>query len=298
MKIFISYSHRDKNIAENFYHQLKDNGFDVFWDNNILTGSNWGNSIQDNIIDADVVVLIVTENSITSKTFLTEAMMAVGYNKIKTNPRLFPYVSRNVPIPDFLQSIMCIIGTDSILDDSNRLIIELNKLKGTLLAEKVEINLDAYTEDVFNKLKSKEKINRGIAYGCYIFSILSLISTAILAMNFININQNGSSLAEAIQIFGSKVLFLAILIAISRLAFILGKSFMVEAIRNADRTHAISFGEFFIKVYGDEVTHSEFREVFGEWNIDKGSSFHTQDPKDFDPNVLSTLEIVKDALRK
>lgn len=68
---------------------------------------------------------------------------------------------------------------------------------------------------------------------------------------------------------------------------------MVEAIRNGDRIHAISFGKFYIRAYGREATRQEIKEVLGEWNIDKGSSFHTQDAKEIDPNILGVLELLK-----
>jgi hypothetical protein len=68
---------------------------------------------------------------------------------------------------------------------------------------------------------------------------------------------------------------------------------MVESIRNGDRIHAISFGKFYLNAYGDIATREEIKEVFGNWNIDNGSSFITQDAKDIDPNVLGALEIIK-----
>lgn len=90
------------------------------------------------------------------------------------------------------------------------------------------------------------------------------------------------------------VIILTALAALSRLMFILGKSFMVEAIRNGDRIHAISFGKFFIQAYGKQASRQEIRKVLGEWNIDKGSSFHTQDVKEIDPNILGILDALKD----
>ena len=89
------------------------------------------------------------------------------------------------------------------------------------------------------------------------------------------------------------VVILTVFAALSRLSFILGKSFMVEAIRNGDRIHAISFGKFYIQAYGKQASRQEIREVLGEWNIDKGSSFHTQDAKEIDPNILGILELLK-----
>jgi hypothetical protein len=101
------------------------------------------------------------------------------------------------------------------------------------------------------------------------------------------------SAIQSIEYIISNVLTLAIVIALSRLAFTLGKAFMTNALRNEDRIHAISFGEFFINAYGDEATHDEVRAVFSDWNIDKGTSFYSQSSNDFDPNVMSALNLIK-----
>ena len=72
---------------------------------------------------------------------------------------------------------------------------------------------------------------------------------------------------------------------------------MVEAIRNSDRIHAISFGEFYLNAYGKVATRDEVREVFGKWNIDNGSSFISQSPKDYDPQILENLVLAVEALK-
>lgn len=95
----------------------------------------------------------------------------------------------------------------------------------------------------------------------------------------------------------SGVLTLVLILALGRLLFILGKSFMVEAIRNSDRIHAISFGEFYLNAYGKVATRDEVREVFGKWNIDNGSSFISQSPKDYDPQILENLVLAVEALK-
>lgn len=72
---------------------------------------------------------------------------------------------------------------------------------------------------------------------------------------------------------------------------------MVESIRNSDRIHAISFGEFYLNVYGKVATRDEVREVFGNWNIDNGSSFISQSPKDYDPQILENIALALDGLK-
>lgn len=42
----------------------------------------------------------------------------------------------------------------------------------------------------------------------------------------------------------------------------------------------------------------DVREVFGNWNIDNGSSFITHHPKDFDPQILEAFNVLKSAVKK
>jgi hypothetical protein len=90
------------------------------------------------------------------------------------------------------------------------------------------------------------------------------------------------------------VVVIGLLGALSRFSFTLGKSFMVESLRNADRIHAISFGQFYLEAFGEHAEWSEIKEAFQHWNIDKGSSFMQQNVKDIDPEILKTaIEIAK-----
>ena len=83
-------------------------------------------------------------------------------------------------------------------------------------------------------------------------------------------------------------------LAFSRLSFTLGKAHMVEALRNADRKHAISYGEFYLNAKGKDIDWSELKEAFQHWNIDKGSAFSLQNSDDFDPKLLEkALELAK-----
>ena len=90
------------------------------------------------------------------------------------------------------------------------------------------------------------------------------------------------------------VVVVGLLISLAKYAFSLGKSFMVEALRNADRRHAISFGKFYLRAHGSAVDWAEVKEVFQHWNIDKGSQFIGQQAADLDPQLFAmAIEIAK-----
>ena len=69
---------------------------------------------------------------------------------------------------------------------------------------------------------------------------------------------------------------------------------MSESLKSADRMHAISFGKFYLKVYGSDDTWPELKEVFQHWNIDRSSSFSSQTTAEFDPKIIeSMLEFIR-----
>ena len=206
-----------------------------------------------------------------------------------------------------IANLLCLVGTSDINSDLLKITYELNKIKGTIFAQqdinekrvsRIEISLDSYLTDVFRKLERNELKDQLLAYFCYILSIAFLIAIIpfILRINLSYLHE--LDIIDTIVYSVKNIVGLSVLAALSRLAFILGKSFMVEAIRNGDRIHAISFGRFFIQAYGREATRQEIREVLGDWNIDKGSSFQTQDAKEIDPNIYGALDSLKSYFNK
>lgn len=78
------------------------------------------------------------------------------------------------------------------------------------------------------------------------------------------------------------VVLSALDISICRFLFLLGKSFMVEAIRCADRAHAIGLGRLYLKLFKGKFKWEELRDVLQSWNIDNGSAFIDLDAKDIE----------------
>ena len=68
---------------------------------------------------------------------------------------------------------------------------------------------------------------------------------------------------------------------------------MNESQKISDRKHAISFGEFALKVSKDPIKYQELNELFKEWNINGNSSFMPGTVEDHDPKLL---EKVKDII--
>lgn len=66
---------------------------------------------------------------------------------------------------------------------------------------------------------------------------------------------------------------LALLAGLSKYSFLLSGSYMREALKNADRRHAINFGKFYLESYGAAAEWSQVKEAFEHWNISGANAF-------------------------
>lgn len=91
--IFISYAKEDRQFAETLAQSLGEEGFDVWWDHDIPTGSTFDAVIEKAIKDANCVIVLWSENSINSEWVRIEA--AEG----KERNILIPILIADVEIP-------------------------------------------------------------------------------------------------------------------------------------------------------------------------------------------------------
>lgn len=308
MKIYLSYSHFDKELASKFKMYLSEKNFEVIWDEDLLNiGDNFNQKISKALFETDILIPIISENYQNSRFTRGELQTAIGFKAIDKKLTIFPYIKYKSNIPDDIKNMLCFMGTDNIENDLEKIVVRLNKINGELLARDCEIqtatkaindNLDVYLSDTLKKLRLNEIKNEILAYFCYILSIMFLLLIVSFVSKVFVLNFAEENILQTILYSVKNIVGLSTLAALSRLAFILGKSFMVESIRNGDRIHAISFGKFYIKAYGRVASRQEIREVLSNWNIDNGSSFHTQDSKEIDPNVYGALELLKSYFNK
>ena len=308
MKIYLSYSHYDKELTSKFKMYLSEKNFEVIWDEDLLNiGDNFNQKISKALSETDILIPIISKNYQNSRFTQSELQTALGFKAIDKKLVIFPYITYKSNIPDDIKNMLCFMGTDNIENDLEKIVVQLNKINGEILAKDCEIqtttkafndNLDDYLSDTFKKLRSNEIKNEILAYFCYILSIVFLLLIVSFISKVFVPNFEEENILQTILYSVKNIVGLSTLAALSRLAFILGKSFMVEAIRNGDRIHAISFGKFYIKAYGHVASRQEIREVLSNWNIDSGSSFHTQDSKEIDPNVYGALELLKSYFNK
>ena len=96
MKLFISYSREDAgNFAKHIHRFMRNKGQDVFIDvNSITIGDPWAHSIEKNISDCDIFVVILTPDALSSTYVEQEVLQAQKEKKIIV-PCIHEYVEYN-----------------------------------------------------------------------------------------------------------------------------------------------------------------------------------------------------------
>lgn len=77
--------------------------------------------------------------------------------------------------------------------------------------------------------------------------------------------------------------------ALARYAFLLSNSYVREALKNADRRHAINFGKFYLESYGAAADWSQVKEAFEHWNISGPNAFSQSDQMQVDAPSLGKI---------
>ncbi|MEA3045451.1 MAG: hypothetical protein QOH47_3289 [Sphingomonadales bacterium] len=80
--IFISYSSKDRAVAERVRDALQDAGYDVFWDQSTPAGQDWDSWIRERLTGAKLVVTLWTKASVASPNVRHEAIIAREAGKL------------------------------------------------------------------------------------------------------------------------------------------------------------------------------------------------------------------------
>jgi len=84
----------------------------------------------------------------------------------------------------------------------------------------------------------------------------------------------------------------------ARHAFNVANAYVHEALKRSDRMHAISFGKFYLEVYGNKVDQKEMKDIFENWNINTDSAFTKITDPDFSVKQLEQISSIVDSVRK
>lgn len=143
--------------------------------------------------------------------------------------------------------------------------------------KKIERTSKDYVADALETLDEKEKQFHRISkiwsgsgalslVGAIVFFAYLTLSTAVVVPSPIT----WEFLAFAVF---KGLIAVALLAGLAKYAFLLGNSYMQEALKNADRRHAINFGKFYLESYGAAAEWSQVKEAFEHWNITGSNAF-------------------------
>jgi ElaB/YqjD/DUF883 family membrane-anchored ribosome-binding protein len=181
--------------------------------------------------------------------------------------------------------------------------IELKQEKERLTEEsrkKLEQTSRDYVADALEALSSKEtkfhtisKIWSGIGAAALLIGF-SLFVTITFTTSIADLQE--MSWPFLIFTFFKGVVAVGLLLAVAKYSYMFSSSYMQESLKNADRSHAINFGKFYLESYGSTADWSEVKEAFEHWNITGTNAFSKREANTLDASVLEkALEIVEKA---
>ena len=294
MTVFISYAREDRDFVQRLTSELKNNNIDAWTDENIVVGSPWNEQIYRAIINADVVLPIITQNY-NENYAVGEIQFALAYHKQVLPVLMIPHSDLAPELYSLIRSFQWIFGNSREDLIISRIVSELVAISHKLeeakkekeaKEQKIDNSVTVYLGEVQYRLKTNERRNRRIALCLYGVSFAFLALSLLPVWRF-SVNGVASlSVAHAVIQGVLELALVAIFVSLSKLLFSIAKSFMVESIRSSDRLHAILFGKFFLNAFGTTVTHDEVFKAFNTWNIDDGKTeFRKQSAEEYDPKL-------------
>lgn len=316
-KIYISYSHADKQIVYSLAEKLRDRGHELIMDTEVMkAGVDFRKTLLSALKSSDGVLTLITENSLKSNYVLSEIGAARAFIDESSNKKfLLPVIYGDIDIPNILLDIYCIRLNEHNYSESIELIDEsISSFLGRKEAivenqeterKKIETTASDYIEIAIESLEKREKTNSLLGKSWYIIGFTTLligICFSIYSITNLNSLKNAIYWLYIVAVLKS-IIIIGLIIACSKYAFNLGKTYTNESLRNADRIHAISFGKFYLQAFGDRISSAEeIKEIFQNWNIDKESAFQKLDPNSYDPklteNIIEVLKNLSEATKK
>lgn len=301
-RIFLSYSRHDKDVVLSVSRELHSLGHEITVDvDSVLPGQDWRKVLATGLRDSEVYVVFLSKNSLASPSVLSEVGAARAYSEESGRMLVIPVLIEDVQIPSSINDVLVLSALNT---DAATIALKIDgaiaHFVGTRIAKDdqqesfskiVEENSASYIEEAIDLQQKSEKRNRCAATAWYVAGFVSLLG----GLAFVGYSVSTLVLSAATNWAGFSILALksflvvGILGACSKYAFTLGKSYMSEALKSADRIHAISFGKFYLKVYGTKATWPEVREAFQHWNIDRTSVFSSLGTTEFDPKLMEGL---------
>jgi hypothetical protein len=305
--LYISYNQRDREFVASIAERLKGQGHQLTLDVEALSpGQDWRRALTDGLKSSEVFIVFLSQNSLDSQFVLSEIGAARAYAAESDRMLMIPVIIDEIQIPAVIQDLHVIVVPNRDIEQIvERISTAISAFIGRraakeeqaeAVAQRIEANAAEYIEEAIRSLEKLERRNGVIGSSWYIAGFVSLILG--IAFAFVGVANIASAPERTWVDFAilslKTIVVIGLLGACAKYAFTLGKSYVSESLKSADRIHAISFGKFYLRVFSAKATWPELKEVFQHWNIDRSSSFSSLDPSQFDPKLIeSIIEIAR-----
>ena len=290
-KIYISFSQSDVDIVRRIAQGLEAKGYECYYGENVAhPGEDWNKALADRLREADLALIIISKAAVDSGYVMAEAGAALAYSRHRGGAlSIVPVRIDSTPVPGALHSVAAILAQGG---DVDHIVNQVQRTIGAFEAEnrarvdakrevqsRISETAGNYIQDSLGRLRTQESRDRRTAYIWYSVAFVALIvAVAFPLYRMLMLDPVRSPPWQVlVELFGLDVVAVGMAIALSKFAFTLGKSFMVESVRNADRIHAMSFGDFYLHAFGEKAEWVDLKEAFQHWNVDRGSAFATQE---------------------
>ncbi len=298
-KIFISHTGDQGLVVKKLVNELRRAGQHVFVDLDMLPDDDVEQQITNGLESAEVFVLVISGPIPEWTADEIEVARAVGRAR---SLLIIPVLIGEGRVPPQLKYNKAVRAGDrepSAYIADILAIIEADKDRKERLAA-AEKDLAVFVNEAVVRQQEHEAKNRRAAQLWHAAGIAFLLLVLVFAgASSYTALTTASSVATytSVLIIGLlDLVIIGVLSALARYAYSLGKSYMSEALKSADRIHAIQFGKFFLSVYGEKLSPTEVKEAFQHWNIDRTSTFASLDSKEIDPQIYALVSQLVGAL--
>ncbi|AMW52864.1 hypothetical protein LI47_12685 [Salmonella enterica] len=256
-----------------------------------------------NLKNADVFIALVTEHSDKSYYFNIEVAGAISYVTNSNRSKLvLPVVLDKEALNNsdlgVFQALFA--RSNDMTNLVNKIVNAISRFEGARVAQEETKEIRAkvlkdesadYISETIEDLKAREKDGRQLSsrwhlagYGALVASVIFVLTLWFLAeRSFVQSPLDTTRLIfDAIK----GVTVVALLLGLARYSFLMAKTHQLEALKNADRLHAISFGKFYMRVFSTQISQSELKEVFQHWNTSGASDLSHLDVDKIDSRFI------------
>jgi hypothetical protein len=127
LRIFISHSHKDEKAVDRIAKRLEAEGHDIWTDRlQLKAGDNFQTKIQEGLNEADVLLVVLSENSFKSLWVQQEfTTIALQEEVSKRQRRIIPIKIDDIPVPSYIAHLYYLDFSQDFEDGLDRLVSEL-----------------------------------------------------------------------------------------------------------------------------------------------------------------------------